>query len=101
MYYVEASYSQLKKESIFETLEEALANAQERASKDYEDFSFYVNEIKAVVKADPTAHPVKTLEVTNETKHLLTADESEESSDAAEVQDADSQGQDEVQQEGE
>lgn len=72
MYYVDGTFRPPKKKEIFETLEEALADAQEQASKNYDtDFSYIVNKMEAVVKVDPEPMPTKTVKVTTETAHLI------------------------------
>lgn len=77
MYYVEHNYHLIKEEFLHKTLEEALTHAQGLASKDYDEMYFYVHEIKAIVSAEKPDLPVKTLEVTVDTQHLLTSDKSE------------------------
>lgn len=111
MYYIDHRYGPVTKNNLYETYEEALTKAQEYASKDHDQMDYYVNEIKSVVKAEPVAHPVKTLVITDETQHLLTQDKSDDSKserafsseehcNAAPLQAAVASSQDEVQSEG-
>lgn len=95
MYYVDTQYGQMSSSNLFETHEEALAEAQDRAGLDYETCFNYVVELKSVVTRDPIRHPVRVLEVTNETKHLICQEPRNETA----VQATESPSEDEVQSE--
>lgn len=68
MYQVKAVYAQSTRgeNKTYETLEEAVAHAEEEASMDVEDYTYLVSEIKVIVKSDRPKNPVKTAVVTEE-----------------------------------
>ncbi len=66
MYYVEQRYRAFGKDDIFETYEEALADANTNAGSDYEGYLFIINKIEAIVKADKPLLPTTVTEAKGE-----------------------------------
>lgn len=88
MFYVEQHYTTLNKDRLFKTQEEALVSAEERASKDYEGYAFYVMELKNAVKAERPKFPVKTAVLEgNNILALLESDDDEDDSEILSIPD--------------
>lgn len=68
------------KKNTFDSYEDALAEAEDKASKDYDECTFSVSELKSVVKAEPVRHPVKTATISDreDLKLLIEQDGDEE-----------------------
>ncbi len=72
MYIINHMYRNFDNKEVFETYEEALKEAQSRASFNMDDEStFVVNEVKAVVNPDKQPQPITTIEVNDETREAL------------------------------
>jgi len=66
MYHVRGNYQSLNKSDLFETLEEAIEDAEKRASTTFDEYTYYVSKVEAVVKTELIKQPVKTAIVSEE-----------------------------------
>lgn len=84
MYTIQSTFSDYTTDGenrrMFKTYDEALLAAEDRAGRDYDGITIYVNEVKAVVKSNPVKVPVKTAIVTDENVGQLLLGESDENS---------------------
>ena len=70
MFYTTTHYC-ISSKTFFETYEEAVADAEKKASGDYEDCTVVVGEVKAMVKPEPLNRPIKTTTVSEGIKQLI------------------------------
>ena len=79
MFTIDNDYRKKKDSELFDTYEEALASAEDTASKCLdEDDWFYVTEIKAVVHPIPNRVPIKTTNVEGINRTFLLSGGSDE-----------------------